>query len=246
MLVIMHGLKDHSARYEQLAQVMARAGVAVYAFDLRGHGRSAGRRVFVNHFEEYVDDLEQYIAKVRAREGEKPIFLFGHSMGGAVAAMLVATRSVKLSGLVLSGPALSLDLYPLTMALSTWVGAVLPNLGALKLPNENFSRDNDVVRAIGDDPLVFQDPGPARTAAELGHGISVIWRNVDHFTMPLLLLHGAKDKLTAPFGSAELSRQAPASDKTLHIYSGLYHDLLHEPEKAVVLEDITDWISKRL
>jgi alpha-beta hydrolase superfamily lysophospholipase len=246
VLVIMHGLKDHSARYQSLGAAMAGQGVAVYAFDLRGHGRSAGRRVAVEHFEEYVDDLDAFIASVRQREGDKPVFLFGHSMGGAIAAMLVATREPKLAGLVLSGPALALDLFPLTMALSVWVGDVLPNLGALKLPNENFSRDKAIVKAIGKDPLVYQDPGPARTAAELGHGIAVIWKHVDRFTMPLLLLHGTKDMLTAPFGSVELHREAPASDKTLHIYPGLYHDLLHEPEKDKVLADISSWMSERL
>jgi acylglycerol lipase len=246
VLVIMHGLKDHSSRYESLAQALARQGVAVYAFDLRGHGRSAGRRVAVDHFEEYVDDLEQFIASVKERESDKPVYLFGHSMGGAIAAMLVATRETKLAGLVLSGPALALDLFPLTMALSVWVGDLLPNLGALKLPNENFSRDKAIVKAIGKDPLVYQDPGPARTAAELGHAIAVIWKHVDRFTLPLLLLHGTKDMLTAPFGSVELHEKAPASDKTLHIYPGLYHDLLHEPEHDKVLADITSWMSQRL
>jgi alpha-beta hydrolase superfamily lysophospholipase len=246
VLIVMHGLKDHSARYQSLGTAMARQGVAVYAFDLRGHGRSAGRRVAVERFEDYVDDLELFLASVKEREGDKPVFVFGHSMGGAIASMLVATRQPELAGLLLSGPALALDLFPLTMALSVWVGDVLPNLGALKLPNENFSRDKAVVKAIGKDPLVYQDPGPARTAAQLGHGIAVIWKHVDRFTLPLLLLHGTRDLLTAPFGSVELHRRAPASDKTLHIYPGLYHDLLHEPEKDKVLADITSWMSERL
>jgi len=246
VVVIVHGLKDHSSRYDSFARSLARRGYAVHAFDLRGHGRSAGRRVSVDSFDDYVEDLDKFLLRIIDEYEQFPLFLFGHSMGGAVAASFAATRQHALKGLILSGPALALDIWPITIAASRVTGIVLGNLPALKLPNENFSKDPNTVAAIGSDPLVYQPAGPARTAAELAVGIETIWKHLDRLTMPLLLLHGENDKLTLPAGSRELSQRAPATDKTLTIYPGAWHDLLHDPDHERVEADITAWLERRI
>lgn len=246
VLVIVHGLKDHSSRYDAFARKLAERGIAVHAFDLRGHGRSAGHRVAVDDFDDYVSDLDQYLLRLIDEYEQFPLFLFGHSMGGAVAASFAATRQHALKGLVLSGPALALDIWPITIAASRVTGFLLGNLPALKLPNKNFSRDPETVAAMTNDPLVYQDSGPARTAAELAIGIETIWANVEQFTMPLLLLHGDEDKLTKPEGSIELFRRAPSRDKKLEIYRGRWHDLLHDPDHEQVEADIIEWLEKHI
>ncbi len=242
VVVLMHGLKDYSARYGELATRLVAAGYSVYAFDLRGHGRSAGPRVAPDDWTDYVADLDQFLNAVEARETGKQVYLFGHSMGGAIAARAAELHRPRIAGLLLSGPALAIDAPPLLIALTRMAGFANPRAPALKLPNENFSSTPGATAAMDTDELVSQPPGPARTAAGLVDGIRSIWSDVDRLTMPILAMHGTADRLTAPSGSRALIETAPSTDKTLRIYDGFWHDLLHEPDHARVEADIVAWI----
>ena len=242
VVVIMHGLKDHAGHYHAFAERLTAAGFGVYAFDLRGHGRSAGARVSPGSWLAYVDDLDQFIARVAAKEPGKPVFLFGHSMGGAIATLTAIRHRAALAGLILSGPALAVDAPPLLLAATQMAGALTPGAKALDLPNEDFSSDPLVGKAMTADPLISQGPGPARTAWGLIDGIRMIWAHTDGLTLPILALHGTRDSLTAPTGSRELIRVVPSTDKTLRIYEGLYHDLLHEPKHKIVEDDVLAWL----
>jgi alpha-beta hydrolase superfamily lysophospholipase len=242
VVVIMHGLKDHTGHYAAFAARLAAAGYSVYAFDLRGHGRSAGPRVAPGRWTLYVDDLEQFLAWVEHRERGMKVFLFGHSMGGAIATLAALDHEPTLAGLILSAPALAVDAPPLLLAFTQLAGALLPGAKALDLPNHDFSSDPKVGKAMDADPLISQGPGPARTAAGLIDSMRRIWEHVDALRFPVLALHGTRDALTAPSGSRELIAAAPSSDKTLRIYDGLFHDLLHEPKHDVVEADIIAWL----
>jgi len=242
VIVIMHGLKDYSARYAELATKLAADGYAVAAFDLRGHGRSAGPRVAPDAWTDYVDDLDRFLTEVEKRNPGKLVFVFGHSMGGAIAARTAELHQPKIAGLILSGPALAIDAPPLLIAATRMTGFTMPNFAALKLPNEDFSSDPAIPAAMDNDEFIEQSAGPAKTAAGLVDGMRAIWADIDRLTMPLLALHGSEDKLTAPSGSRELIAHAPAADKTLRIYAGLFHDLVHEPERDQVQGDILAWL----
>ncbi len=241
-VVIMHGLKDYSARYAALATKLAAKGYLVLAFDLRGHGRSAGPRVAPDAWTDYVDDLDRFLTSVEQKVPGKPVFLFGHSMGGAIAARAAELHRPQLAGLVLSGPALQIDAPPLLVAATRMAGFLTPRAPALDLPNQNFSSTPGAAEAMSKDELISQPAGPAKTAAGLVEGMHAIWSDVDHLTMPVLALHGTADKLTAPAGSRALIERAPAADKTLRIYEGFFHDLLHEPKAAQVEDDIVAWV----
>jgi len=240
--VIMHGLKDYSARYADLASTLAARGYSVYAFDLRGHGRSAGPRVAPDEWTDYVDDLDRFLTDVEKREAGKPVYLFGHSMGGAIAARTAELHTPQVAGLVLSGPALAIDAPPLLLAATRMSGATTPKFPAFKLNNHDFSSDPKAGEAMDKDELVSQPPAPASTAAGLINGIEWIWTDIVKLTMPLLALHGTKDRLTAPAGSRLLIENAPAKDKTLRIYDGLFHDLIHEPNGKQVIDDVVAWV----
>ena len=242
VLIVMHGLKDHSSRYSGLAERLTAAGYAVYAFDLRGHGRSSGRRVQVDSFDQYTGDLATFIDFVHQREPDRPIFLFGHSMGGAIAALTTIDRRPPLAGLILSGAALRLDVWPLTVALTRHSGSLLPGLPFFRLKDEDFSSDPDVVAAMGKDPYIHDGGAPVGTAAELIGATSRIWAGIDRLTLPILALHGTRDKLTSPAGSRELVARVPSTDATLRIYDGFMHDLLHEPDGQRVAADIQAWL----
>lgn len=257
IVVIIPGLKDYAAHYADFATKLVARGYDVVSFDLRGHGHSSGPRVSPRRWRDYVDDAQRVIAEAQARQ--VPVYVFGHSMGGAIAtlATLEIQKGMKIAhdsfsvlpgdvvGLILSAPALAVDASPLLLAATRMAGALTPGAKALDLPNEDFSSDPAIVKAMDRDPLIEQGPGPARTAAGLIEGMREIWERADELAVPLLALHGTRDSLTAPSGSRELVRAAGSADKTLKIYEGFYHDLLHEPKGGVVADDILAWLDAR-
>jgi alpha-beta hydrolase superfamily lysophospholipase len=245
VVVVVHGLKDHSSRYAELAEHLASRGIAVYALDLRGHGHSAGVRVGVNRFEDYLDDLDVLVQHVREREPGVPLFVFGHSMGGAIVTLWTIGRSPDLSGLVLSGPALHSNVSPIKVAATRFIAWIAPGAGVFQLDLDDFSRDPEVVRACKSDPLVYQDGAPAHTAATLLDAIDEIDSHMSAVRVPLLAMHGSADRVTDPEGSRLLVERAASKDKTLVVWPGLVHDLVHEPERARVIDAIVNWVDAR-
>lgn len=246
-VVVVHGLRDHSTRYAELAEHLVGQGFAVHAFDLRGHGKSGGVRVHVDSFEEYLTDLGLFLERVRGQEGGKPVFLFGHSMGGAIVTLFTLERKPDIRGLLLSAPALKPGekVSKALIATTKVIGGVLPNLKVLELDPKQFSRDPAVVRENETDPLIYQKGGPARTASRLLGALNTISERMEEVSTPVLVMHGTADTVTNPEGSKDLVKRASSQDKTLKLYDGLYHDLLHEPEKAQVLGDVAQWLRER-
>ena len=242
VVVIVHGLKDHSANYAAFATRLAGLGYVVHALDLRGHGRSAGPRVAPGNWMRFVDDVDRLVREAEKREPGLPVFVFGHSMGGAIATLTAMQHEPRVAGVILSAPALAVDAPPLLIAATRMAGALMPGAAALDLPDGEFSSDPAVVAALRADPLVEHSKAPARTAAGLVDGMRVIWASLDRLEMPVLALHGTRDALTAPAGSRMLIRGAAATDKTLRIYDGFKHDLLHEPRHADVEADVIAWL----
>lgn len=243
VLIIQHGLRDHSDNYDHLARRAAAAGFAVWAMDLRGHARSAGPRVSPTPWHDYVEDMDQFIKIVAAAEPNQPIFVMGHSMGGAIAALIVVEkRPPQVKGLILSAAVLNLGVPPFVLASVRMLGVIAPSLGVLKLDPSAFSTNPAIAPALVKDELVEQGAGPARTAAGLAKGAADIWKQLDNLTIPVLALHGTIDKLTAPSGSRALIERAPSTDKTLKIYEGFSHDLVHEPKGEQVEADILGWL----
>lgn len=243
VLIIQHGLRDHSDNYDHLARRAAAAGFAVWAMDLRGHARSAGPRVSPTPWHDYVEDMDQFIKIVAAAEPNQPIFVMGHSMGGAIAALtVVEKRPPQVKGLILSAAVLNLGVPPFALAAVRMLGTIAPSMGILKLDPSAFSTNPAIGAALVKDELVEQGAGPARTAAGLAKGAADIWKWIDHLTVPVLALHGTIDKLTAPSGSRALIERAPSTDKTLKIYEGFSHDLVHEPKGEQVENDILAWL----
>jgi acylglycerol lipase len=243
-LIVLHGLKDHSGRYAELAARLATRGFNVSAFDLRGHGRSEGRRVYIRDFSQYVNDLDRFLAQVRRDAPERPVFLFGHSLGGTICTRLVMTGERGISGLILSAAASrpGARVNPLLISLVKLLGVVLPGFPIMNLPDRLFSRDAKVVQEMAVDPAIYHKKGPAHTAAQFLGAMQQIQKAPAKVTTPLLILHGTADKLTNPEGSRRLQDKAGSTDKTLKLYAGLYHDLVHEPEKELVISDIQTWL----
>ncbi len=246
-VLIVHGYAEHSGRYQHVAERLVDNGYAVHAFDLGGHGRSDGRRAFVRSLDEHVADLRSFVARVHQQDPRLPLFLLGHSMGGTVVAMFLASGEPPLRGAILSGAGLKLRGGParLVETLLSILGKLAPKLPLGRLRSEEISRDPAVVSSYDDDPLVYRGRMPAGTAAALIRAVRTVVPRMNRIAVPLLLLHGTGDKLTEPDGSRELYQRANSRDKTLKLYEGFYHEVLNEPEKEQVLNDVVQWLNER-
>jgi alpha-beta hydrolase superfamily lysophospholipase len=245
-LVLVHGYAEHSGRYDHLAATFASLGVATYAFDLRGFGQSEGRRAYVDHFDQYLDDLALVLEHVPSQD--RPLFLFGHSMGGLIALKFVLDRQPDLQGLLLNAPALQVnpDLAPILRRFARLLGRLAPTLPTVRSPQGAISRDPAVVAAANADPLNYHGRIPARTGAELLRVGADMRSRFAELTTPFLVLQGTGDRLTTPAWSERLYAQAASTDKTLKLYEGLYHETFHEPEQDQVLQDVRDWLAAHL
>lgn len=246
VLVIHHGLKSQSEHYSELAVRLARVGIAVYAYDMRGHGRSAGRRATLDDFQDLLSDLSQFVTKVRAREPERPLFILGHSVGGAVVTLHQIEKKPNIAGLIVLAPAIRVDRMPIEAALTPFTATLFPNLPVVDVPDEDFTRSPAIRKEMAQDPHIYHPPGPARTAAGLLEALRIIWARAGEIDVPLLGMHGTADKATDPRGTRELVERVHSSDKKLVLYRGLYHDLVREPERVQVMEDIQSWLEQRV
>ena len=244
-VLVVHGLKDHSARYGVFAERLVARGFAVHAFDLRGHARSGGARAWVDAFADYEDDLEQVVRAVRVRERRGPLFVFGHGLGGTIAASWALGRASSAAGVILSGASLQASDTPAEARATRLLATLAPRARILQFDLRRTSRDRGTVEDSLRDGLVQQAPAPARTARELLDAMARVDERAPDLGLPLLALHGAADVVNDPAGSQRLVDRAGSPDKQLYLYDGLAHDLLHEPERTRVTADVLDWLVER-
>ncbi len=166
-------------------------------------------------------------------------------MGGAIILKYALPEQQRLAGLIFSAAALKLPVPAPARGFGRFFGTLFPRMALLSLDNEQFSRDPKIVAAMGKDPLIFNETGPARTARELFRTVSANSDEYENLKVPMLILHGEKDEVTSPEGSRELHERAASTEKTLKLYPELVHDLMHEPERAQVMEDVVTWLEAR-
>ena len=247
-ILLVHGLGEHSGRYEYLAAHCTARGFAVYTADHYGHGRSEGLPGHVERFSVYLDGLRALRDDVRSREPDIPLFLLGHSMGGLIAAAFLGEDQASFRGCVLSGPALRSDAEPpaLVLAIVRLVSWLAPTVPLIGLDPSGVSRDPAVVSAYVSDPLVHHGKATARLITELSSAMRATLAAAPAIELPLLVMHGDADQLTSPAGSQALYDAAGSADKTLKLYPGLYHEIFNEPERDDVLGDMSAWLEAHL
>jgi len=243
-IIIVHGLGEHSGRYDNVVDHMVPLGYAVYGFDLPGHGKSDGTREFVEQFKDYSDTLTTYRKMVEGWQSGKPIFLLGHSMGGLITTQYLIGHSKDFSGAVISAPAITVpeNITQMTITLGKLFSKIAPKLGVMALDANMISKDPAVVEKYVHDPLVFHDKTTARLSAELLKTMMQVDQDMEKITVPMVIVQGSEDKLANPQGAKTLYAQAGSMDKTLKIYDGLFHEVFNEPEKALVLSEVASWL----
>jgi alpha-beta hydrolase superfamily lysophospholipase len=248
VVVIVHGVAEHSGRYDYLGTRLADAGYAVYAGDHHGHGKSSGSAANIGRMHRIARDVDQMLGVATTLTPGRPRFLIGHSMGALTTLFLTITTPLDLAGVVLSATPLILPpVNPLTRRLAPVLSAIAPRAGALKLDSLDISRDMAVVRDYDTDPLNYRGKLPVRTGAEMMKAVETVKKRLGSYSYPTLLLHGSDDKIADP-AAVTLIRGgvAPGTDLTVKVYTGLYHEVFNEPERDEVIGDVIAWLDDHL
>jgi alpha-beta hydrolase superfamily lysophospholipase len=243
VIVIVPGFNSHSGYYHWAAERLVEAGFAAYSLDLRGRGRSGGERFYVEHFSDYVSDVTSFADLVRSREPGRPLYVLGHSAGGVVACLYALEHQAELAGLICESFAFKVPAPDVALSILKGLSHVAPHAHVLKLKNADFSRDPAAVAAMDADPLIAGESQPSLTVAEMVRADEQLEQSFPRFSLPLLILHGTADKATKASGSQTFFENAGASDKTLKLYEGHYHDLLADLGKELVMADILAWLA---
>jgi acylglycerol lipase len=248
VVILCHGYAEHARRYDHVAERFGEAGLLTYALDLRGHGRSGGKRVYLRDISEYTDDFHHLVGIATAAHPELKRVVLGHSMGGGVVFTYGVEHPDDYAAMVLSGPAVYAQdaVSPVMIVVAKVVGSILPGLPVENLPADAVSRDPKVVAAYEADPLVHHGKLPAGIAKALISVGETMPQRASALTAPLLVVHGGQDKLIPVEGSRHLVECVGSADVHLKVYPELYHEVFNEPEQAVVLDDVVSWIEVRM
>jgi len=248
VLLLVHGLGEYCGRYTNLVNHFLPLGYAIYGLDHIGHGKSGGEREVVEGFTDYTDTLTLYYRMVKAWQPDKPVFIFGHSMGGLISCYHLLDHQADFKGAVLSAPAIKVSdtISSMTIIMGRILSWIAPKMGVLGLDANNVSRDPEVVRAYVNDSLVFHGKTPARLAAQLLKAMGRVTAEADKITLPFMVVQGGEDKLVDPGGAQMLYDKAGSEDKTLEIYQGLYHEIHNEPERAIMFKDVETWLAAHI
>jgi acylglycerol lipase len=243
VVTLAHGYGEHSGRYGYVASRLTDEGYAVYAPDHNGHGRSKGKRGRVS-LVAAVQDLNQMIVTVSiARHPDLPQFLLGHSMGGAIALRYAIAHQKRLAGLVVSAPLAAVDGGPALKTVGKLLGVIAPGIPVGKVEPRLVSRDKAVVDAYIADPLNYHGPIPASVGRQFLLSAEALPKDVRQITIPTLLLWGTADRLCPPRGAEAVAANIGSSDFTKKSYEGLFHEIMNEPEKDQVLDEIIGWLA---
>ena len=244
-VVLVHGYADHVGRYPHVIEALTAAGYDCHALDLRGHGRSEGVRGHVLSFQEYMDDLDLFVAELP--RDPLPRFLIGHSLGGLLTLRYVLDHPDAFAGVAVSSPYLHLatDVHFLKEAVATAASHLAPTL-LTKSPIEAkaLSHDPVMVQAYIDDPLVFKTLN-ARWFFQTREAQEEVLERAAEIRLPVLMLIGSADPIAEPERSRQVFKLLGSPDKTLKVYDGFLHEVFNEVERDRVIRDLVEWLEVR-
>ncbi len=246
VVVIVHGLGEHSGRYRNVVERLLPEGYAVYALDHRGFGRSGGPRGHVDRFQDYLEDVKSLVSLARERHPGLPLALFGHSMGGLIGLAYALDYPETLDYLVISAPALAADTPRHLVWFLRLANRFRPQF-TVKRPGDNsgISRDPAVVQAFVQDPL-YVPISSARWAVEMLAAQPRVMARASELRLPFLLMQGLADTVVRPDASQAFFQRVSSPDKTLLLYEGYFHELHNDLGKEKPLDDLAAWLNQRM
>ena len=246
-LINLHGLGDHSGLYPSIATYFPPRALAVYAYDMRGNGRSPGQRAYLSQWDEYRSDLHAFMRQVRIWQPGSPVFVLGHSLGGLVTLDYALHFPADLSGVIAAAPPLGrLGVPPALMALGRVMSRIWPRFSLeVGMDLSGLARDPAVIQTVLSDPL-FHRRGTARLSTEVTAAIGRVQARAGDLAVPLLILHGSADRMVPPDGSREFFQKVRHPVREFREYPGAYHGLFADWDQERVLADLERWLSVRL
>jgi len=244
VVALVHGLGEHSGRYPLLVERLPAAGYALSAFDLRGHGRTGGPRLYASSFEDLMGDIDRHIEQTRLRFPRIPLFLYGHSLGGEQVLYYVLRRSPPLDGVIATSPLLALGtpMSPLKVVGGKVLSRIAPRtIITTEVPWESLSRDPAVIERTKKDPL-FQEGVSVRLGTEFLRAGEWI-RGQTAFPRPLLLMQGTDDHHVSPKEAIAFAERL-SGDVTLKVWEGGRHELHNDLDKEKVADFVLAWMDK--
>ena len=246
VILLVHGLGEHCERYQHMADFFNQNGYVICSMDLPGHGHSDGIRGHVDSFDDYTNSVITLHDKIKHHYPENKIYLLGHSMGGLIAAKVLLDHQDLFKAALLSGPAIQSPQEPpaIQIMIIKLLAMIAPKFGAIVLDADKISRDPLVVETYMNDPLVNKGKLSTRFLVEMFATMQTCKDNASNITLPISIMHGGEDVMTAPAGSELLHNSIGSEDKTLKIYEGLYHEIFNEPESQDIFNDVLVWLNK--
>lgn len=244
-VVVVHGLSEHSGRHLTTIHQLTAAGYECVRFDLRGHGESEGRPQWIDAFEDYVDDVRAIFDWIDAHLPAKPVFLHGHSLGGAICLRFAARNQHKLSGVMVNAPAYKVgDGVPgYKIVLARLLNRLLPGLKMKRnLDITTLSRDPDVIQRCQTDALV-RHFNTLRQGCEILRAMPSIIEDVKRITVPILFTHGGQDRLILAHGSQELFDHCASTDKEFVSFKEAYHEIHNDLDREAYFQKLVDWLA---
>lgn len=250
LVFVSHGAGEHCGRYDELAQMLVGLQLLVFAHDHVGHGQSEGERMVVSDFHVFIRDVLQHVDVMQKDHPGLPVFLLGHSMGGAIAILTAAERPCQFSGMVLISPLVLASPESATtfkVLAAKVLNLVLPNMSLGPIDSNVISRNKAEVDLYNTDPLICRAGMKVCFGMQLLNAVSRVERALPRLTLPFLLLQGSADRLCDSKGAYLLMESAKSQDKTLKIYEGAYHVLHKELPEVTnsVFHEINMWVSQR-
>uniref|UniRef100_A0A8D2H4D9 Monoglyceride lipase n=1 Tax=Urocitellus parryii TaxID=9999 RepID=A0A8D2H4D9_UROPR len=251
LVFVSHGAGEHCGRYDELAQMLMGLDILVFAHDHVGHGQSEGERMVVSDFHVFVRDVLQHVDVMQKDYPSLPVFLLGHSMGGAIVILTAAERPGHFSGMVLISPLVLANPESATtfkVLAAKVLNLVLPNMSLGPIDSSVLSRNKTEVELYDSDPLICRAGLKVCFGIQLLNAVSRVERALPKLTLPFLLLQGSADRLCDSRGAYLLMESAKSQDKTLKIYEGAYHVLHKELPEVTnsVFHEINMWVSQRI
>jgi alpha-beta hydrolase superfamily lysophospholipase len=246
-VAVLHGYAEHLGRYGEITKALLGGGYTAHLIDMRGHGQSGGKRAHVGAFQEYLSDLELFLARIREQASGLPVFILAHSHGGLIAARYLLDKPEAVRGVILASPyfRLRLQVSPLKIMAGKLIGRILPSLPmSNSLKAEHLTRDVAIQNATKADPL-YQHIATPGWFMECTAAQETVLRRATEFVTPFLMIFGGADPIADPAAGREFYEAATSKDKQHKQYDGLVHELFHEPERDMVFKDVVGWLDER-
>jgi acylglycerol lipase len=247
VIVLVHGLGEHCNRYQHLAEFYNKENIGVVSFDLRGHGKSEGLRGHAPSYDAICIDIKHCLDHAQEQYPKSPVFLYGHSLGGALVLYFLLKKKPNIKGAIVTAPVLSpaTAVPPMKFALAKLMNQIAPKFSLRNdLDRSGLSRDPQVEIAYSGDPLVHGMIS-ARLGMELITNGQMLLERGSEFDLPMLLLQGSADRIVSCQKTIEFSQKTPKTT-TFKLWEGHYHELHNEPDKLDVLTYELEWIKRQL